>query len=164
MIDEFKGDYRFLSNFYISPMEINGVTFPSVEHYFQAMKATSYEDYLKVAKCGKPGEAKKMGRLIPIRPDWDDVKEQVMEYALHQKFSYGHLHMKLIETGDEELVEGNWWGDEYWGVNKKNGEGLNRLGHLLMKVRDYLIQVQETRRYYTPEQIEKAQKATPPGG
>ena len=136
MIDKFRGKYWFLSNFYESPIEDENIIYPTVEHYFQAQKTLNREEKLKIAKASKPAKAKKMGRQVNLRKDWEDIKLQVMEKALRQKFQDPALCEKLIATGDEELVEGNPWGDRYWGVCK--GSGKNKLGKLLMKIRKEL--------------------------
>ena len=91
---------------------------------------------LKIAQATKPVTAKKMGRRVNLRKDWEDVKIQVMEKGLRLKFQDPTLRKKLLATGDEELVEGNPWGDRYWGVC--NGSGKNKLGKLLMKIREEL--------------------------
>ena len=136
MIDKFRGKYWFLSNFYESPIEDENIIYPTVEHYFQAQKTLNREEKLKIAKASKPAKAKKMGRQVNLRKDWEDIKLQVMEKALRLKFQDPALCEKLIATGDEELVEGNPWGDRYWGVC--NGSGKNKLGKLLMKIRKEL--------------------------
>lgn len=136
MIDKFRGKYWFLSNFYESSIEDENITYPTVEHYFQAQKTLNREEKLKIAKATKPAKAKKIGRQVNLRKDWEDIKLQVMEKALRLKFQNPDLRKKLIATGDEELVEGNQWGDRYWGVC--NGSGKNKLGKLLMKIRKEL--------------------------
>lgn len=136
MIDKFRGKYWFLSNFYESPIEDENITYPTVEHYFQAQKTLNREEKLKIAKASKPAKAKKMGRQVNLRKDWENIKLQVMEKALRLKFQNPELRKKLIATGYEELVEGNPWGDRYWGVC--NGSGKNKLGKLLMKIRKEL--------------------------
>lgn len=136
MIDKFRGKYWFLSNFYESPIEEENITYPTVEHYFQAQKTFNQEEKLKIVQATKPAKAKKMGRKVNLRKDWEDVKIQVMEKGLRLKFQDPTLRKKLLATGDEELVEGNPWGDRYWGVC--NGSGKNKLGKLLMKIRKEL--------------------------
>ena len=79
-----------------------------------------------------------MGRSVSLRPDWEDIKDDVMLEGLYRKFTNDELAEWLLDTGDEELVEGNWWGDRYWGVC--NGIGQNKLGKLLMKVREELAE------------------------
>lgn len=131
-ITEFKGQYFFLSNFYI-PEHC-----PSGEHLFQAAKATSHADYMKVLAAPTPAVAKRVGRHIELRPDWEGVKERVMAEVVAVKFHHPELRNKLIATGDHELSEGNTWGDTYWGVDLATGEGRNRLGVILMDLREDL--------------------------
>ena len=89
----------------------------------------------EVRYAESPGIAKKMGRSLQIRPDWEDVKLNIMEDLVRLKFTtHSGLRKKLLRTGDAELIEGNWWGDQFWGVSKGYGE--NHLGKILMKVRD----------------------------
>lgn len=134
MIDRFDGEYSFLSNFELSPFTVNGVVFPTMEHYFQAMKATNQEDLLEIAKASTPGKAKRLGRKVKIRPDWEYVKKDIMLEGLRKKFAIPKLRQKLLDTGDAYLEEGNTWGDHCWGVC--NGIGENNLGKLLMRVRE----------------------------
>jgi ribA/ribD-fused uncharacterized protein len=132
-IDSFDGEYRFLSNFWPCVVVYDGITYPSTEHYYVAMKTTDPSLRKQASLVSTSGQVKKFGRTLELRPDWDDVKLQVMEYALKQKFADPELRAKLIATGDAELIEGNWWGDVFWGVCK--GKGENHLGRLLMKLR-----------------------------
>ena len=134
MIDSFRNEYSFLSNYSCSPFCIDTVLFPTMEHYFQASKASNQEDYLRIAYAPTPGDAKRLGRRIQLRPDWEEVKDNVMLIGLRKKFADPELRDLLLATGDEELVEGNYWGDTYWGVC--NGIGQNKLGKLLMQVRE----------------------------
>lgn len=131
-IGPFRGDYRFLSNFWLEPRR----RMLSQEHFFQSAKSLNVEDRARIMRAPTPGEAKRIGRTVVLRPDWDEVKETVMLEGLRTKF-YGDdtLADMLIATGDEPLVEFNTWGDFYWGVGTASGEGLNRLGELLMQVR-----------------------------
>lgn len=134
MIDRFDGEYSFLSNFELSPFTVNGVVFPTMEHYFQAMKATNQEDLLEITKAPTPGKAKRLGRKVKIRSDWEYIKKDIMLEGLRKKFAIPELKQKLLDTGDAYLEEGNTWGDCYWGVC--NGTGENNLGKLLMRVRE----------------------------
>ena len=134
MIDRFDGEYFFLSNFSASPFRIDYILFPTMEHYFQANKADNQNDYLHIAYAPTPGEAKRLGRKIQLRPDWEKIKDSVMLTGLRKKFADPELRNLLIATGDEELIEGNYLGDTYWGVC--NGVGQNKLGKLLMQVRE----------------------------
>ena len=133
MINSFEKEYSFLSNFYDSPIVEDGITYPTNEHYFQAMKTLDLKKRKEIAACDTPGKAKQMGRKVFLRPDWEDVKIDVMETGLRKKFSNPDLAKKLVATGNEELVEGNWWNDTFWGVCE--GVGENHLGKLLMKIR-----------------------------
>ena len=133
MIDSFKGEHVFLSNFSPSVIEVEDKLYPTVEHAYQAFKMTTEEDHEKVRLTNTAGQAKKLGRNLPIRDDWDQVKIEIMEKLLRLKFAKRDLKQKLLDTGDQELVEGNYWGDTFWGVCK--GKGTNHLGKLLMKLR-----------------------------
>lgn len=134
MIDKFDGDYAFLSNFYYSPFMFQGRQYPTVEHFFQAHKAKTYEDFISVLVEPTPKGAKQVGRKIKMREDWETVKDTIMLEGLRAKFSIKGLREKLLATGDEELIEGNHWHDTYWGVC--NGIGKNKLGKMLMQVRE----------------------------
>jgi hypothetical protein len=134
-IAEFKGPYRFLSNFYPARINYLGIMFDTTEHAFQAAKACTRADAIRIASIIKPGDAKRAGKKLELlRPDWEQVKELVMLDVLRLKFQHPDLRRKLLETGTAHLQEGNTWDDTYWGVC--DGQGLNRLGVLLMKVRD----------------------------
>ena len=136
MIDSFTGEFRWLSNFYPSPIKYEGIIYPSVEHAYQAAKVldrSKRKQFLHI----KPGEAKRLGKRVRLREDWEKVRFGIMEDLLRLKFTrHADLKEKLLETGNEELIEGNNWSDFEWGVC--NGRGKNHLGRLLMKVRDSL--------------------------
>lgn len=137
MITSFKGQYEFLSNFSPAIVTFEGKEYPTVEHAYQAAKTLSeaYRFYVGIAPTA--GEAKKRGRRVPIREDWNQVKIVIMRELLRQKFTCPNLKSQLLATGDAELVEGNWWGDTFWGVC--NGTGDNHLGKLLMELRKSLV-------------------------
>ena len=135
-IDKFAGDYRWLSNFWFIDVEYAGVTYPTTEHAFQAAKTLDLGQRRHVRKASGPGEAKKLGRQVTLRPGWEDMKDEVMLDLNRQKFQDPGLREKLLATGDAPLVEGNTWGDKYWGVVK--GVGKNRLGKILMQIRGEL--------------------------
>lgn len=144
-IDRFRGRHFFLSNFYpcdfgifIGGDEVRQVCY-SVEHAYQASKTFHPLERTRIIQAGTPGEARRLGRRVRhLRADWDGVKLTVMEELLLQKFSPidGPLAQSLIDTGTVEIVEGNTWGDTYWGVC--NGIGENHLGRLLTNIRDWL--------------------------
>lgn len=133
-IDSFNGEYYFLSNYYYSPIVFEGIHYPTVEHAFQAAKTLNNNKRLEIAKMRTPGQAKKAGRTISLRPDWEEVKFDVMKKCVKSKFEDYDLRNRLLSTGDVELIEGNWWNDTVWGVC--NGIGQNNLGKILMEVRD----------------------------
>jgi ribA/ribD-fused uncharacterized protein len=143
-IPEFTGNYRFLSNFYASPVSIRGRIAPTVEHAFQAAKSRDSDWFHRIIEAPTPNDAKRMGGRIEIdlREDWEQVKCQIMFFLLIQKFEPDSaLAMKLVATGDACLVEGNHWHDNYWGVctcRKCPGHGMNMLGKLLITVRNVL--------------------------
>ncbi len=143
----FDGEYRFLSNFWPSqfqgklPFNNTVHVFKTVEHFYQAAKAMYLADALKVVYATTPGRAKRFGGKIVLRPDWDSIKDEVMLMAVRAKFfSNKELADALLATGDAYLEETNTWGDTYWGVC--NGKGLNKLGLILMQVRDELRRMQ----------------------
>jgi ribA/ribD-fused uncharacterized protein len=134
-INSFRGEFDFLSNFYPSPLIYQGEEYPTVEHAFQAAKSLSQSDRLRIKNCGSPGAAKKLGRRVKLRHDWEQIKLEVMEELLRHKFLQNQiLLIRLLETGKRKLIEGNYWKDTYWGVYQ--GEGQNHLGRLLMKLRE----------------------------
>ncbi len=136
-IAEFQGPYRFLSNFWPATIEYEGITYPSVEHAYQASKTTNVADRKRIAAISDPADAKREGRLLALRDDWDIAKFKVMEDCIRLKFTkHPELAAELLATGDAKLEEGNNWNDQIWGVYK--GEGQNRLGKILMKVRSEL--------------------------
>ena len=135
-IGEFAGKYRFLSNFapvYFGVV-LDGETYPTVEHAYQAAKTFDAKERTFIRMLSKPGQAKRAGRSVRLRGDWDAVKLDIMLHLLRQKFGNARLRDALLATGDSELVEGNYWGDTFWG--KCAGVGDNHLGRLLMQVRE----------------------------
>lgn len=134
IIDNFHGEYRWLSNFWPVKVVLDGRTYPSVEAAYQAAKTVSPQERKPFEKMN-PFEAKKAGRRITLRRDWDQVKLGVMRSLLEQKFSPGgELHKMLLSTKPHTLIEGNTWNDTFWGVCR--GRGNNHLGKLLMEIRD----------------------------
>jgi hypothetical protein len=134
-IQQFAGKYGFLSNFSDSPMTISGKYYPTVEHYFQAMKTLDPKEHDRIRFCEGPGHAKRLGRECHLRSDWEQIKEAVMLNGLRHKFSHPSLRDQLLATKDAILEEGNTWHDTYWGKDLNTGEGENKLGKLLMFVR-----------------------------
>jgi len=138
VINEFKGKYYFLSNFYTAPVMYEGLLYQNNESAFQSAKVTDIEKRKQF--CSKdPSTAKKKGRNVTLRHDWEKIKDQVMEDCVKDKFTRNEdLKQRLLDTGDKELVEGNTWNDTYWGVCR--GRGKNVLGKILMNIREELRQ------------------------
>jgi ribA/ribD-fused uncharacterized protein len=135
-IDLFKGDYSWLSNFHMVPVEFEGLTYPSVEHAYQAAKSNCSEQRQRISEAATAGLAKRLGKGVTLRSDWEEVKIDIMTSLVRQKFSNPSLRALLLSTDDKELIEGNWWNDKFWGVCR--GVGENHLGKILMRVRSEL--------------------------
>jgi hypothetical protein len=133
-ITSFFGGYRFLSNFWPARVRLDGDPFlyPTVEHAYQAAK-TDLRSRAALHSARTPVEAKRQGRTLLLLPDWESRRLTVMRELLRQKFAHPDLRRLLLATGDAELVEGNTWGDTFWGVCK--GCGQNHLGRQLMAIR-----------------------------
>ena len=141
-ISSFQGKYRFLSNFYPSPIEINNILYPAVEHWYQANKALTERDHHFIRKQKTPEGAKQYGKLVTLKPGWQNVRLRVMIKGVWEKFAQNSdLRQRLIETHPMVLIEGNGWGDQFWGVSKGIGE--NHLGKILMLARDKIIKDKE---------------------
>lgn len=134
VIDSFRNNYFFLSNFYSSPVRYADTVFQNSEAAFQSQKCPErMHEFVSL----NPSEAKRLGRRVPLRKDWEAVKDQIMYEIVFNKFtSNKYLARCLIATGNAELIEGNNWNDTYWGVC--NGVGKNKLGQILMQVREEL--------------------------
>ena len=135
-IDSFKDGFAFLSNFEPAFIRYKNLDFKTVEHAYQASKAMNMVDLEAVRNAPTARASKRLGRKIQIRPDWEQVKVPLMMNFLRQKFSYQPYKDQLLSTGNHELVEGNTWGDTFWGVC--DGKGENWLGKCLMQIRDEL--------------------------
>ena len=133
-IKSFTNQYRFLSNFYLKRVDFEGMTYPTNEHAFQAAKTFNIKARERISKLATPADAKKAGRALVLRENWDQIKYSVMKDIVRIKFSIPELKQALLDTGDQELIEGNWWGDYTWGVC--NGVGTNWLGKMLVEVRE----------------------------
>ena len=136
---EFQGEYRFLSNFWPSNfMWLDHIDYPTAEHAYQAAKSSNIGVRSFMAMLPTPGLAKRRGKQITIRKDWDKEKLDVMLDIVRTKFGHNpDLAQKLRDTGDAHLEEGNRWNDRFWGVSPVgSGQGQNRLGIILMQVRE----------------------------
>ena len=140
MINCFDGEFAFLSNFYPSKIDDSYFDYPTVEHYFQAAKTLDLEKRAEIAAADTPGRAKRLGRKVKLRLDWEEIKDQVMLEALRKKFEIPALREKLLATGNKKLIEGNTWHDNTWGdcycERCKDIKGQNRLGKILMQIRE----------------------------
>jgi ribA/ribD-fused uncharacterized protein len=137
-IDSFRGPNRWLSNFSPCVIHYQGFRFPTAEHAFQAAKFDNEDYKKKIALLEKPTDAKRFGRDHSKyqRKSWGSERIDVMREILRIKFSNKAYRDFLLSTGDEELIEGNDWGDKFWG--KVAGEGSNWLGIILMEIRKEL--------------------------
>lgn len=138
-ITEFRGQYYFLSNFYPAPISYNGLIYANNEAAFQAQKTTCMRErqQFSLPHLSDPARAKSMGRKLRLRPDWENQKLRSMyEICLNKFLQHQDLKALLIATGDNILIEGNSWGDRYWGM--VNGIGNNHLGKILMDIREKL--------------------------
>lgn len=141
LINSFDGKHAFLSNFFESPIIIEEMSYPTAEHAFQAMKTLDINMRMMILNCQAPGQAKRMGRRLALRSDWEIVKFDIMRMVVSTKFEQHPELMKLlIETGDSLLIEGNLWHDNTWGIcycpDCDKISGKNMLGIILMEIRD----------------------------
>lgn len=160
-VTSFSGEYAFLSNFAPSPIKHDHRTWVTAEHLFQAMKTDDIGERHRICMAETPGAAKRLGRSVTLRPDWEQRKRAVMLRVLLAKFSQNpELAGRLDATHGRALAEGNTWGDTYWGaVQMDRGAispgaavwapsetdsdtrwfaGRNWLGRLLMMVREVM--------------------------
>lgn len=134
----FFGQHFYLSNFFDGEGRVFGC--PTVEHFYQSMKTTDLRERQMVQDTPTPTQAKKLGRLLTLRPDWELIKVDVMRFALAEKFQFRSIVAEKLRETTGYLEETNDWGDRFWGVC--NGSGHNMLGRLLM---DRRVILQETR-------------------
>jgi ribA/ribD-fused uncharacterized protein len=136
----FFGEYRFLSNFYPAELVWDNIVWSSSEHAYVAAKTNDRKLRLEISKMAGKGVVKKFGQRLPLRPDWEEVKYDIMLEIVRAKFTQNpDLKAKLLATGDAHLEEGNTWNDRTWGVCPPgSGNGKNWLGKILMQVRKEL--------------------------
>lgn len=142
VIDKFVGEWEWLSNFSPHPLVLHDGVYRTLEHAYQASKTLSMLERDLVRNTETPGKAKRFGRFVELRPDWESFKYQAMDDLLYEKFVTQHpyLGIKLFETGRVILVEGNTWHDNVWGDCRCDRvacsePGTNALGQLLMQLR-----------------------------
>jgi ribA/ribD-fused uncharacterized protein len=149
VVPKFEGNHFFLSNFYEFPVEYpvhdQIKVLRTNEHAFQAAKYKAMDEdwplkqaeyFESVVKAKTPGEAKGLGRKVKIdAAKWDSIKIDVMREVCWNKFKDESMKALLLSTGPAMLVEGNTWGDKFWG--RCDGHGYNMLGVILMEIRGY---------------------------
>lgn len=134
-IDRFEGLHFYLRNSAYSPIAVNGMIYPTVEHAFQAAKTSDNEVKAQIARMKSPRQARKRGHQLILPPNWDEVKVDIMYDSLKRKFlTYPDLMELLHSTGKIELIAGNSEDETFWGVC--NRKGSNELGKLLMQLRE----------------------------
>lgn len=134
IINNFRGKYSFLSNFYTTKIRYKGVEYSNTEAAFQAQKCPERAAEF-ASLTGR--DAKRYGKFVPLRSDWEQVKVDIMYDIVLAKFIQNEqLKQQLLDTGECKLIESNTWGDTFWGVC--NGVGDNKLGRILMTVRSYI--------------------------
>lgn len=137
MIKNFKGEYAWLSNFAPVTILFGNIEYPSVENAYMSAKNDTPE-WKEFCANHEPNVVKKQSKTIILRPDWDRIKLSVMYKCLKAKYIQEPYRTKLLETGFENIQEGNYWNDEFWGINLKTGDGENFLGRLIMEIRRML--------------------------
>lgn len=144
IIDTFRLGYNWLSNFYKAPIIVDGITYPTIEHAFQGAKTDDIEDKTRIAANANPVIAKRLGKRVQLRENWNEMRLGIMRELIDLKFQDRMLADKLIATGDAILIEGNRWHDNYWGACSCAGCSTkthqNQLGLLLMEKREQLEQ------------------------
>lgn len=144
----FFDEYRFLSNFHVAPLVIDEIVYPSSEHAYMAQKTTDPAVRLLISQLATPGQARKYGQTVTLRPDWDSYRVEAMRVVLLSKFKDKTLAQLLLDTGDKYLEETNNWKDQFWGVC--GGVGKNMLGRVLMYVRATLRQDPNADKFLQP--------------
>lgn len=138
MISQFNGNYHWLSNFYNCIVELDDRLYPSVEHAYQSAKSDDKNWKLECQTNISAGTIKRLGKEVEIVDDWETKKIYIMAKLINQKFNREPFKSFLLATNDEVIQEGNYWGDKFWGIDLKTGEGLNILGKMVMNKRNLL--------------------------
>lgn len=136
VIAGFRGNYRWLSNFERCDILYKGILYPSSETAYQAQKTMDIKARHIISRLDAR-ESKTIGKIINVRPDWDDIKLEIMEDICRIKFNLPQFKPKLVDTGEMEIIESNYWNDTFWGVC--DGRGENHLGKIIMKIRKELF-------------------------
>lgn len=142
-ITSFRNEYAFLSNFYAVPVDLDDKTYPTLEHAFQAAKTLDDRERFNIYQASTPGRAKRLGRRVTLRQDWNEIRYDIMYDLVYNKFIDHEMMVALLNTGDADIIEGNSWHDNYWGVCMcgRCNTGINQLGNILMDVREELNNV-----------------------
>jgi ribA/ribD-fused uncharacterized protein len=134
---QFRGDFKFLSNFHNSVIVLNGKEYPTAEHAFQSCRAAKAEDAEKIRLATNPVEAKKLGKEVRQRSNWNQINLDVMRKVVEAKFTQ-HLDLaKKLKAVQGEIIEENYWRDTFWGTFE--GKGENNLGKILTQIRQTLV-------------------------
>ena len=163
---EFKGEYEKFSNFYQVTIHYKRRTFQSVELAYVSEKSNNnaFKNRIASLKGNQSGYAKKLGRQVQLRKDWDDDKDKIMTELLLIKFNIPEFHNLLLSTRDGQLVEGNYWHDNYWGdcycKKCQNKKGLNKLGNMLMDIRENTVRIFSPWTQQEVENLNARQKLT----
>lgn len=144
IINNFRGHYWFLSNFYPHEVSYRKQLYPTVEHAYQAAKTLDKSMRDRIRRAPKPGDAKRLGKQVKLRQDWEAVKLPIMLYLVRKKFQDFQLRTLLAKTRPRLIVHENTWRDTFWGVC--DGVGENHLGKILMQVRSEVLAFYENRR------------------
>lgn len=137
MIYFFRNEHAWLSNYAECKITIRGIEYQSVENAYMACKNTSPE-WKELCRTSSAAQAKRESKNILLRDNWDEVKLRVMKACLDQKFAQEPFRQLLIDTGNQNIVEGTYWKDTYWGVDLKQDPniGENHLGRIIMQIRN----------------------------
>lgn len=129
------------SNFQTVKILHDDILYPSVEHYFQAQKTDNIQQKLRISQLQLPSQAKRIGRSLILRKDWNSVKLSVMKLGLQKKFSQEPFRSLLLNF-EGDIIEYNYWHDNYWGSCLCSScsaiPALNKLGKLLMEIKNEL--------------------------
>ena len=140
-ITQFRGSYHFLSNFYTCAITYKEKIYPSAEHLYQALKTKDEASRTIIRQAKTSQLAKKLGRDVCLRENWEQIKDNLMYMVVRLKFLQTPLLQKLLlDTKEQSLTEGNYWCDNYWGncscYRCKQIKGKNKLGKILMTIRE----------------------------
>lgn len=141
-ITSFRGEYDWLSNFFDVAVRLENKWYNTIENAYQAGKTWKTEIREQIAEM-TPGQAKRFGKTIALRDGWEQIKLPLMSTLVRQKFEISDWRVLLIDTKDAHIIEGNTWGDKFWGAvwdsEKEQWDGSNHLGNLIMNIRARIL-------------------------